>query len=151
MQLAKLGLPLCVALSFGASNVCASPSRGLTDTDALSDVKSAFRAFAIDYQGLGPEVAQFDARLSSLSGSAALPQNTLLGSGAKLTLPARESVEAWGGNAEVIFTNRGNGGAQAEHDSLRVGIVPEPASLVAWTLIGSAFGVGAWKRRRRAV
>jgi len=65
-------------------------------------------------------------------------------------MPVRESVDAWLGHTDAVYSSGGNGNAKAEHDSLRVGIVPEPASLVAWTLIGTVFGVGAWKRRRGA-
>ncbi len=65
---------------------------------------------------------------------------------------AHASVEAWSGNTTRVGFEDIFGGGDLDFDDMvfSVTVVPEPASLVAWTLIGTAFGVGAWKRRRKA-
>lgn len=62
------------------------------------------------------------------------------------------SVEAWTGNSTRVGFEDIYGGGDEDYDDMvfAVTVVPEPASVVAWTLIGTSFGVGVWKRRRNA-
>ena len=163
MHLPKFTIQICALISLGASAALASPSRSDSNQDALDGVKTAFRQFAIGYQSLGAEIVYLQTERgpsASLLGAGMLPQigsqplgflKPIAGSDVRNSLSARDSVSAWIGLTDAFYSSLGSGNTKAEHDSLRVGIVPEPASLVAWTLIGSAFGVGAWRRRRSAV
>lgn len=155
MPLAKFAIAFIALISLVASTATASPSQSGLSQESMNSVKDAFRQFAIGYQSLGAEIVHLEAERgpSALGLASAQPQTSLksgVGKDWRNSMPLRDSVDAWASRASSDHLMSGNGNTQVELDSLRVELVPEPASLIAWSLIGGVFGIGAWKRRQIA-
>ncbi len=157
MRLAKFAVAFGTLICLITSTATASPSLSGLGQDSMNGVKDAFRQFAIGYQDLGAEIVFLEAERGPsapvLGLGSAQPQNSLKGGVGKdwrNFMPVRDNVDAWGSRASSDHLLSGSGNTQIEHDSLRVELVPEPASLIAWSLIGSIFGLGVWRRRQSA-
>lgn len=151
MHFRKFALTFGILNSISVSCVLASPSQSEYGQDTMASASDAARQVVLDFANGGHPIASQGTSDSSLG--SAQPQSLLrdgVGKDWQKFMPVRDSVDALASRENADHILRGNGGALVEHESLDVELVPEPASLIAWSLIGSAFGVGAWKRRKHS-
>jgi hypothetical protein len=151
MQFVKFAVLFSVLCPLGAASAAASPSQSGLTPDAMNKVQDAARQFAMNSGAESGLLETGQGAFGASFGLGSAPLQSRLGSGVgkdwRSFIPAHESVDVSASRADSDHVLHGNDNTQIEHESLDVELVPEPASLVAWSLIGGAFCIGAWQRR----